>query len=109
MFALVYRWKVRPGCESRFVEAWRELTEAIAAENGSLGSRLHLCEDGTYMAYAAWPSRERWDQSVLATERARRCREIMTECAERLLPDMRAELVCDRLLPEGFGKHGTRG
>jgi hypothetical protein len=27
-----------------------------------LGSRLHVAEDGTWVAYAQWPSREAWER-----------------------------------------------
>ena len=55
MFAVVYRWRLRPGQEQRFVEGWTRVTQAILAECGSYGSRLHRSPDGTWVAYARWP------------------------------------------------------
>lgn len=30
---------------------------------GALGSRLHRAEDGTWVAYAQWPSKAAWEKS----------------------------------------------
>lgn len=55
MFVAIYRWRLRPGMESQFVDGWERVTKAIYAACGSYGSRLHRCEDGTWLAYARWP------------------------------------------------------
>jgi quinol monooxygenase YgiN len=60
MFCAVYQWQVKVGMEEQFRQTWRTITEAIFAQNGSLGSRLHQNEDGTFVAYAQWPSRDLW-------------------------------------------------
>lgn len=61
MFVVVYRWKLKEGAEDRFRQGWRAATEAISQKYGSLGSRLHKAEDGTWVAYAQWPDKERWE------------------------------------------------
>ena len=63
MFVVVYRWKLKAGAEAGFQEAWAKMTEAIYAARGSLGSRLHRAEDGSYVATAQWPSRAAWEAS----------------------------------------------
>jgi hypothetical protein len=55
MFVAIYRWRLRPGMESQFVDGWERVTRAIDAECGSHGPRLHKCADGTWLAYARWP------------------------------------------------------
>jgi quinol monooxygenase YgiN/catechol 2,3-dioxygenase-like lactoylglutathione lyase family enzyme len=60
MFCVVYQWKVKPGKEDEFRETWRTITEAIFRQHGSLGSRLHKEDDGTWVAYAQWLSPEQW-------------------------------------------------
>ena len=55
MYALVYRWRLHPGAEEAFGTAWAAMTDTIREQCGSLGSRLHSCEDGTWVAYAVWP------------------------------------------------------
>ncbi len=39
------------------------MTESIYQTRGSLGSRLHRAEDGTWLGYAQWPSEEKWRKS----------------------------------------------
>lgn len=51
-FTVLYRWKLREGFETKFVEAWTEVTEYHLANSGSYGSRLHKGDDGTWYAYA---------------------------------------------------------
>ena len=54
-FAVLYRWRLKPGSEDSFIRAWSEPTEALLAL-GSLGSLLHQGDDGIWYAYAQWPS-----------------------------------------------------
>jgi hypothetical protein len=56
-FVVLYRWKLKSGCEEAFIEAWTEMTSILLAR-GSLGSRLHHGGDDTWYAYAQWPSAE---------------------------------------------------
>lgn len=60
---VLYRWKLKPGGEAIFREGWREMTETIYRTRGSLGSRLHRAEHGTWLGYAQWPSEEIWRKS----------------------------------------------
>ena len=53
----MYRWRLRPGHEQRFQDAWSIVTRALV-EQGSLGSRLHIGDDGLWYSYAQWPSEE---------------------------------------------------
>lgn len=59
-FCVLYRFVIHPGREAELEQAWRELTVLLAAHRGSLGSRLHRAGPTEYIAYAQWPSRERW-------------------------------------------------
>ncbi|MDT0263424.1 antibiotic biosynthesis monooxygenase family protein [Jatrophihabitans lederbergiae] len=58
MYALLYRWRLVRGAESEFKQAWSDMTVSIRSQCGSFGSRLHRCDDGTWVAYAVWPDRE---------------------------------------------------
>ena len=63
MIRVVYRFRVRPGAEQTFVDAWTKLTEAaLARVPGALGSALLRDPDdpGIYVAVARWDSREAW-------------------------------------------------
>jgi heme-degrading monooxygenase HmoA len=61
VFAAMYRWEVNPGEEDEWVREWREDTKRVYKEYGSLGSSLHKDWDGTYVAYARWPTKELWE------------------------------------------------
>ncbi len=50
MFAVLYRWRVRPGATEQFRDAWRRGTIAIQERFKSGGSRLHRAADGTWIA-----------------------------------------------------------
>lgn len=63
MLVVLYKWKLKAGAEETFRKAWSEVTLAIKAHKGGLGSRLHRLEDGTWMAYAQWPNQEKWEAS----------------------------------------------
>jgi heme-degrading monooxygenase HmoA len=60
MFVAVYWWRVHPGKEEQFREAWRRGTEAITRIYGSYGSRLHQNSDGRFVGYAEWPDEQSW-------------------------------------------------
>jgi heme-degrading monooxygenase HmoA len=60
MFVAVYWWRVRPGKEEQFREAWRRGTRQITAIYGSFGSRLHQDLDGRFVGYAEWPDEATW-------------------------------------------------
>jgi quinol monooxygenase YgiN len=62
MLIALYEMKPKPGREKDFEKAWAEVTDAICAVQGSVGSRLHQTETpGLYIAYAQWPSRSVYD------------------------------------------------
>ncbi|MGF1549526.1 MAG: antibiotic biosynthesis monooxygenase family protein [Sphingomonadaceae bacterium] len=60
MFVAVYWWRVHPGKEEQFREAWRRGTRAIRRIYGSCGSRLHRDADGRFVGYAEWPDEASW-------------------------------------------------
>lgn len=63
MFIAVYWWRVHPGKEQQFRKAWARGTELIGARYGGLGSRLHLDQDGRFVAVAEWPDEATWQRA----------------------------------------------
>lgn len=55
-FCAIYRWRLHPGSEDAFVQAWSRVTELLLSERGSLGSRLHRGPDDIWYSYTQWPS-----------------------------------------------------
>ena len=66
MFVAVYWWRVHPGKEEQFREAWRRGTEHITRIYGSYGSRLHRERDGRFIGYAEWPDEATWQKAFEA-------------------------------------------
>ena len=61
-FGVIYRWKLKPGLEEQFRHGWEATTQLLMSTRGALGSRLHRAEDGTWIAYAQWPSKAAWEE-----------------------------------------------
>jgi heme-degrading monooxygenase HmoA len=57
-FAVLYRWRVEPDHENYFRERWRSGTLRLKSEHGALGSCLTRDSEGTFVAFARWPSEE---------------------------------------------------
>lgn len=83
--AVLYRWKLKPGREAEFREAWTEGTKRIHKRCGSHGAILHEGEDGTVWSYASWPNEETRQQCFAEHDWfAQDCFKTMQDCiAER--------------------------
>ncbi len=57
MIAILYQWRLVPGKETKFAEAWTIIT-ACLKKQGALGSALFDSPDGTVFAFARWPDLE---------------------------------------------------
>lgn len=101
MFAVIYKWKVKQGSEGKFQEAWEIRTREIAEQVGGLGSRLHMADDGTWIAYAQWPDRETWEAAGKASSPDSDAKRMVTESIESVETLFRLELVKDLLVAEG--------
>ncbi|MGD2133418.1 MAG: antibiotic biosynthesis monooxygenase [Maricaulaceae bacterium] len=97
---VLYRFDIKPDKEADFVAAWARLTDVIRQEHGTFGSRLHRSADGTYLAYARWPSREAFD---LAEEKPVKsaARALMASTISHRYPPEHLEIVEDRLVEGG--------
>lgn len=62
MFSVIYRFTIKENFGETFVAEWNEGTKEVIKNHGSLGARLHMQEDGSYIAYAQWPSKEKWQE-----------------------------------------------
>lgn len=96
-FAVIYRWRLHVGMEDQFRRAWEAVTLGIKAERGGLGSRLHLADDGTWVAYAQWPDRETWERSRELGPLDESASTEMQEAVSKSFPPILLDPVCDRL------------
>jgi len=96
-FAVLYRWRVREELVPQFLEGWRRMTLALRQERGGGGSCLHRAPDGTWVAYARWPSAEAraraFENGPVDPEASRLMREAILES----LPELCLEVTDDLL------------
>ena len=79
MFCVLYRFDVKPGMESRFVEQWTLVTRMLR-KGGSHGSRLHSESKHVYVAYAQWPDRYTWEAASPTDSAFLKARDAMSDC-----------------------------
>lgn len=85
MFTVIYSFNVKAEKATDFIEAWKGLTELIYDYEGSLGSRLHQQSEHTYIAYAQWPNKKRWEEAGdRLPESAQEYRTIMRESCHEI-------------------------
>jgi quinol monooxygenase YgiN len=104
MFAVIYRFNVRPGHNASFEMAWHELTESIFEHSGSLGSRLHKESESTYIAYAQWPARDIWSHESDLPESANTAKKEMNEACSAIDSLYCLEVVDDLLVEKTFSE-----
>lgn len=95
-FIVMYRWRLKPGCEQDFVEAWSEVTQELLS-HGSRGSRLHRGSDGIWYAYAQWPSAETRRRAFDAPRTIVDARVRMQEAVAEHFPEVTLEVTADFL------------
>lgn len=101
-FMVMYRWRLKPGMERQFIEAWRAATLLIREKCGGLGSRLHRAHDGTYLAYAMWPDEATREAGLNSDDPERvRLRGLMREAIQESFPEVRMEAVADLIVADG--------
>ena len=97
MFAVIYRWRLKPGTEAQFASAWAERTRAIMNQEGGLGSRLHRSDNGWFVAYAQWPSRAAWEGFMATNSPPSTAGTLMRSCIEASEEPLGLEVVSDLL------------
>jgi hypothetical protein len=94
---VMYRWRLKPGCEQGFVDAWSEVTQELLS-HGSRGSRLHRGSDGIWYAYAQWPSAKARRRAFDAPPANADARVRMQEAVAEHLPEVTLEVKADFLV-----------
>jgi len=97
MFAVQYRWRVKPGTEDAFRAAWRAMTESIRERHGTSGSRLHRTDAGELVAYAVWPSRQQWEAAGQQPSANPAAGDAMRACIQQSLGATPLDVVDDLL------------
>jgi len=97
-FAVLYRWRLHPGKEAQFVEAWRRLSDLLLRERGSLGSRLHRGPDGVWYSYAQWPSAEARARAFAGPAVDAEASERLQDAIAERFPELVLESVADYMV-----------
>lgn len=100
MFAVIYKWRVKPESEQQFIEGWSEITEYLVGNFNALGSRLHRGSDGLWYAYANWRTFEERDFAFQNMPELP-AREKMNRAVEESFPETKLELIADLLVLPG--------
>ncbi len=90
--------------ENQFVEGWERVTRAIYADCGSYGSRLHRCDDGTWLGYARWPDAATRAACEHGDEQGSR---LMSDAIAERLDEITGEVVSDLLRDRRAGDYQT--
>lgn len=96
-FIVLYRWRLRPGHEKLFQDAWSIVTQALI-ERGSLGSRLHVGNDGLWYSYAQWPSAEARTAAFATALNVDDAQRTMDEAVSERFPEIVLSSSVDHLL-----------
>ena len=96
-FAVLYRWRLRPGMEAAFVRAWTLVSQELRLR-GSLGSRLHRGPEGVWYSYAQWPSSTARAQAFALPPGNPEASRAMQEAIAESLPEIVLESVSDLLV-----------
>ena len=98
MYIVLYSFKVKTNQEDNFIRGWKGLTNLIYKFEGSLGSRLHKKEPLEYMAYAQWPSKNKFERSGgNLPEKANEYRDLMRSSCSKIEIISKAEVIEDLL------------
>jgi hypothetical protein len=99
-FAVLYRWRLRSGMETSFIEAWSEVSQELRLR-GSLGSRLHRGPEGVWYSYAQWPNAAARTQALALPLMNTEANTAMQAAVAESLPEIVLESVSDFLAPCG--------
>ena len=98
-FCAIYRWRLHPGSEDSFVQAWSRVTQLLRAERGSLGSRLHRGPDNIWYSYTQWPSAEAKAEGLAQPSVDPEAWQQMRNAIAESLPELILEPISDHLAP----------
>lgn len=98
-FCAIYRWRLHPGSEETFVQAWSRITQLLLTERGSLGSRLHRGPDNIWYSYTQWPTAEAKADGLARKSVDPEAWQQLRESIAESLPELILEPILDFLAP----------
>ncbi len=104
MFCVLYKFTVKSNLDDPFRQHWLAVTQWYYRNAGSLGSRLHRTNNGEYIGYAQWASREQWSsQRDTVNAELQGYRQAMRQCCESIDVLYELDTTDDYLQSEPFG------
>jgi ribosomal-protein-alanine N-acetyltransferase len=98
--AVLYRWRLKPGRDADFREAWAEGTRRIHDTCGSHGAALNQDEDGIYWSYAVWPDEAVRKACFKENDWfSQDCFVTMQDCITERFEEIRLEVTNSELVP----------
>ncbi|MDE2134571.1 MAG: antibiotic biosynthesis monooxygenase [Alphaproteobacteria bacterium] len=95
-FVVLYRWRLHPGTENGFTQAWSHVTNLLRSR-GSLGARLHRGSDGLWYSYAQWPDAQSREKAFAAgpvdASASAQIREAVAESFPEIVLDVAADFI----------------
>jgi hypothetical protein len=91
---------VAPEKTEQFQGAWEVLTRELCGSHGSLGSRLHRAQDGSWLAYAQWPCRAAWEAAQIESPAGKAALDRMSDAIEHRFDPILLEPVASYLEAE---------
>ena len=98
-FCAIYRWRLHPGSEESFVQAWSRITSLLLTERGSLGSRLHRGPDDVWYSYTQWPSAQAKAEGLALPSVDAVAWKQLRDAISESLPELILEPIADFLAP----------
>src|SRR5580698_2260004 len=98
MYVVLYRWRLHPGSEQAFIEAWSQVSAFLLTQRGSLGSRLHRSADGIWYSYAQWPDAAARQSAFARPSGEPAALEVMRAAIAESLPEIELEPCADFLV-----------
>jgi len=95
MFIAVYRFTLKPGTAEQYRRDWAAVTEDGIAKGGSFGSSLGQAQDGSWVAVARWPSKQKREDWPAQSKRIIETVARMRQAIERRFDDLEVEIVDD--------------
>lgn len=101
MYIVLYRWRLHPGSERSFIDAWSRVSRFLLTERGSLGSRLHRGCDGIWYSYAQWPDAAARERAFAGDSVEADALAAMRVAIAERLPEIELEPCADFLIHPG--------
>jgi len=57
MFAVIYRIDIKVGFEDEYAKYWKKVASYFVENRGAISSTLHKSENGSWLIYSKWPSK----------------------------------------------------